>query len=78
MGINDSGTAIVGLYEPSGSKMVGFLYQNQTLQSLRLPMSTLTSATGVNNSGEVVGWFEDAHQILHGFLWTPPADAGKK
>jgi probable HAF family extracellular repeat protein len=79
LGINSSGDALVGIYKPSMAITTGtgFLYQNNTLQALQFPGSNLTFATGVNDSGEVVGYFYDANGI-HGFLWTPPADAATK
>lgn len=76
-GTNPSGTAFVGYYNLSG-KITGFSYQNQTLQSLTFPGALATYAYGVNDAGAVVGEFLDSSGLaVHGFLWTPPADAPK-
>jgi hypothetical protein len=76
-GINGSGDAIVGEYEPSGTGE-GFLYQNGTAQPLQFPGATATAATSINSDGEVAGYFLDSSSHYHGFTWTPPADASKK
>jgi probable HAF family extracellular repeat protein len=77
-GINPAGTALVGGYRPSVGMGYGFVYQNSTLTTLQFPGSSYTTATGINGVGEVVGVFQNANGVQHGFTWTPPADAGKK
>jgi uncharacterized membrane protein len=77
IGLNDT-NAIVGYYLDAMQNAVGFLYQNNTLQSLTFPGSMWTVAAGVNNVGEVSGYFGDASGIEHGFTWTPPGDLVKK
>lgn len=78
-GINPNGTALVGFYNPTPFTSAGFLYENNTLQELLPSVSAQqTVASGINASGEVVGFIVDASGINHGFLWTPPADAAKK
>jgi len=77
IGLNDT-NAIVGYYRDAMQNAVGFLYQNNTLQSLMFPGSMWTVAAGVNNVGEVSGYFGDASGTEHGFTWTPSADAAKK
>jgi probable HAF family extracellular repeat protein len=72
-GISSSGKSIVGYGNQNG-----FLYQDGTMQTLAFPGATATYATGVNEAGEVVGWFIDSSIIYHGFTWTPPAAAEKK
>jgi probable HAF family extracellular repeat protein len=74
-GVNSLGTAIVGVYQLT--QTVGFLYQKGTVQTLQFGSNT-TYASGVNDAGTVVGSFSDVNVVLHGFLWTPPADAAKK
>jgi uncharacterized membrane protein len=76
-GINSSGTAIVGEYAPSGIGE-GFLFQNGTMQPLPFPGARYTYAYSINEGGEIVGTFVDTNDNIHGFTWTPPADAGKK
>ena len=75
--INNSG-AIVGEYNPTETTEEGFPYQNDVFQPLVFPGSIQTAATGINDLGEVVGQFTDSSSSIHGFTWTPPADAAKK
>jgi probable HAF family extracellular repeat protein len=70
-GINPSGSALVGFYQPSSGVLAGFMYQNKILTTLQFPGSTQTSAWGINIAGQVVGTFYDASGIPHGFTWTP-------
>jgi probable HAF family extracellular repeat protein len=78
MGVSPTGDALVGVYFLTPGVESGFLYQNKTLQTLQFPGSESTEPAGVNDDGDVVGWFHDSTGIQHGFLWTPPADAAKK
>ena len=71
-GINPAGTAVVGPYSPSPGITAGFLYQNKILTTLQFPGSSYIVASGINASGEVVGYFGDA-TTLHGFTWTTSA-----
>jgi probable HAF family extracellular repeat protein len=77
VGLNDN-NAIVGYYRPTPQAAVGFIYQNNVLQSLTFPGGAQTVAYGINNAGVVSGYFNDASNVEHGFTWTPPADAAKK
>jgi probable HAF family extracellular repeat protein len=77
-GINPAGNTLVGVYVPSQGVVAGFVYQNKTLQTLEFPGSNETIASGINDAGEVVGYFYDSDGVTsHGFTWTPPADAAK-
>jgi uncharacterized membrane protein len=79
LGINGTGNALVGVFDDVVLlQNTGFLYQNHVFRPLSFPSSVSTFASGVNTSTEVVGWFNDATFALHGFTWTPPADAAKK
>jgi probable HAF family extracellular repeat protein len=73
-GINQAGSAIVGSF----SAGLGFLYQGGVLQTLQFPGAGETVATGVNGAGEVVGYFQNADSIRHGFTWTPTAGGETK
>jgi len=77
-GINPTGTAIVGYYYPSSGVTAGFLYERGSLTVLQFPGSSYSEAIGINDSGEVVGLFEDTEGNTHGFTWTPPAADEKK
>jgi probable HAF family extracellular repeat protein len=70
-GINDQ-KAIAGTYLPSPGIYYGFVYQNNTVTTLQFPgANNYTAANGINNAGEVVGYFNDATGATHGFTWTP-------
>jgi probable HAF family extracellular repeat protein len=75
-GTNPAGTALVGFYQ--SFPPAGLVYHGKTLQTLQFPGAMSTLAYGVNDAGEVVGNFEDAGYMYHGFTWTPPADPTKK
>lgn len=77
-GVNPSGSALVGFYNPSSGVTAGFIYQKKNLTTLQFPGSSLTEAFGINAAGEVVGLFEDAEGNGHGFTWTPPAAEAEK
>src|SRR5262249_53579106 len=72
LGINPAGTALVGAYVNSGTYR-GFVYQNKTMTTLTFPGEPGALGSGINDSGEVVGYFQDWLGNTHGFLWTPPA-----
>jgi uncharacterized membrane protein len=68
-GINDNRT-FVGAYVAQTGATQGFISQKGGFQPLVFPHSLSTLATGINNSGAVVGYF--LHSIVtHGFTWTP-------
>ena len=75
LGINDS-NAIVGTNYIS-NVAEGFLFQNGTFHRLVFKGSKWTAPNGINDDGEVVGWFNDADGTPQGFTWTPPAAAAK-
>jgi probable HAF family extracellular repeat protein len=54
--INDSGQ-IVGDYGTSGTS--AFIYSNGIYTNISYPQSSLTSAQGINDNGEVVGYYQD-------------------
>ena len=76
-GINDGGQ-IVGHYGappfPSGNIAVhGFLYNNGVYTPLDDPSandSPGTTATGISNSGQIVGYYYDSNNSAHGFLYN--------
>jgi probable HAF family extracellular repeat protein len=78
-GISPSGSAIVGYYvEKPSDQYYGFVYQNHAVTTLQFPGAFSTWAIGINDNGEVVGYFQDVNLNYHGYTWTPPAAAGKK
>ncbi|MBZ5597921.1 MAG: hypothetical protein LAN83_06325 [Acidobacteriia bacterium] len=78
LGINNAGTALVGVYLSTPDVAAGFVYQNGVVQTVQFPGSNITEATAINDAGEVVGFFLDSNGRQHGFLWTPPAGAAKR
>ncbi len=77
LGINDSGLA-VGYYGDSTGSQHGFLYNTNTGQYSFLddPNAAfnngveITQITGINDSGEITGFYSDANGVLHGFVAT--------
>jgi hypothetical protein len=84
-GINNVGT-IVGNYNDSNGISHGFIYNNGNFTTLDVPASfggvatgaAATLATGINNSGEVVGFYGDIlNGASYGFVYeTEGPDAG--
>ena len=66
MGINDAGS-IVGTYNDINDVAHGFLYSNGAYTNFDCPNSTATNASGINASGQIVGfcWYNSTY---HGFL----------
>ena len=74
-GVSPAGNSLVGIYAPSAGTGAGFAYVDQTLQTLLFPGAMETIPIGINDTGEVVGYFYDTSGNTHGFTWTPPAAA---
>jgi probable HAF family extracellular repeat protein len=82
MGINDHGVVAGYFYDNSSSQVIsagqngpnsgynGFIYDGATFTTIDDPHATTGSwATGINNNGEVVGYFGDANGG-HGFVYN--------
>jgi probable HAF family extracellular repeat protein len=69
--MNDSGK-IVGFYSSTTSDAQGFLYDGQTFTTLSFPGFAVNTATGINNLGQVVGWYGNggSNPDFHGFSWN--------
>ena len=75
LGINDQGIA-VGYYGDSTGSQHGFLYNTNTGQYTFLDDPNegvfngveVTQITGINNSGEITGFYTDASGVDHGFV----------
>jgi hypothetical protein len=76
LGISPSGTAVVGAYYPVEAAE-GFVYSHGAFETILFGNST-TWAQAINDEGEVAGTFVDQQNNIHGFTWTPPANAEKK
>jgi hypothetical protein len=75
LGINDHGIA-VGYYGDSTASQHGFIYNTNTGQYTFLddPSAAfsngveVTQITGINNNGEITGFYSDANGVFHGFV----------
>jgi hypothetical protein len=65
-GINDS-QQVVGWTDLSG-KQVGFVLFNNNFAFISAPGRTITQAFGINNSGDIVGYYQGLDGIEYGFL----------
>ncbi len=66
--INNSGL-IVGVWEGSDDGLeYGFQLSGATYTSFNFPGGEDTEAVGVNNAGDIVGYFNDSAGVYHGFL----------
>jgi len=78
LGVNDSGIA-VGYYGDSTTSQHGYLLNLSTGQYTFLDDPAegfnngveVTQITGINNSGEITGFYTDANGVFHGFVATP-------
>jgi uncharacterized membrane protein len=79
LGINDKGIA-VGYYGDSTTSQHGFIYNTNTGQYTFFDDPAerfnngveVTQITGINNAGEITGFYSDANGVFHGFVATPP------
>jgi hypothetical protein len=70
VGINsDSTTSIVGFYQPTSITSLGFLDVGGTISTIDPFSSTFTQALGVNDLGEIVGFYVDPITgVQHGYI----------
>ena len=66
-GVNNAG-AVSGFFL-MGANSTGYLLVGNTLTQLNVPGSSFTQALGLNNTGDVVGFYNDSMGGSHGFLW---------
>jgi len=74
-GVNEKGTEVVGWYiDSSGSGIHGFFVNIKT-GGLGTALTDLgpkgTYAQGVNNAGQIAGYYVDSSGVDHGFLYRP-------
>jgi hypothetical protein len=78
LGVNDKGIA-VGYYGDSTLSQHGFLYNTNTgaytflddpNEGFNANGVEVTQITGINNSGEITGFYTDANGLAHGFVGT--------
>jgi hypothetical protein len=78
LGINDEGIA-VGYYGDSTTSQHGFLYNTHTGKYTFLDDPSeafnngveVTQITGINDFGEITGFYSDANGVFHSFVATP-------
>lgn len=83
LGVNDEGIA-VGYYGDSTASQHGFLYNTKTgaytfLDDPSEAFSNgveVTQITGINNAGDLSGFYTDANGIAHSFLASPVPEPG--
>ncbi|HLJ94507.1 MAG TPA: PEP-CTERM sorting domain-containing protein [Gemmataceae bacterium] len=68
-GINDAGD-IVGTFQDGINPDHGFLYHNGSYLTVDVPGALRTDAYGINNAGQIVGYYVDASGG-HAFIATP-------
>ena len=62
---------IVGVFQDTLLRQHGFLDTGGSITVIDVPGAHDTGAIGINNSGQIVGFFTEASGISHGFLATP-------
>jgi probable HAF family extracellular repeat protein len=77
-GINNSGET-VGFYQTTSCTnydvnvpncpTLGFKYVHNTYTTVMVPNSTSTAVNGVNDLGDIVGFYTNADGTRHGFIW---------
>lgn len=75
-GINDS-VQVVGYFEGGASSLgtpcfvsrCGFIYSNGTFNTLNVPGASGTFPWGINESAQIVGYYDDAMGYEHGFFY---------
>lgn len=77
-GINNSGE-VVGYYQTTACSNYdlnvpncsteGFTFINNTYTTITVPNSTSTTVNGVNDLGDLVGFYTQADGTRHGFVW---------
>lgn len=67
-GINDSGTIVGDVINPTTSSHEGFIDTNGTISLISYPGARSTHAVGINDAGDVTGGYTDSSGD-HGFLY---------
>jgi probable HAF family extracellular repeat protein len=68
--INNRGE-VVGIYYGTGDGLIhSFVYTDNVFMPLAVPGARLTVAFGINDHGEIVGWYQDFSFRPHGFIYA--------
>jgi hypothetical protein len=71
--VNDYGEVVGAFFSPTGE--TGFTDVGGAFAQIKAPNSIYTYVTGVNDSGEIAGWYLDSSDRMHSFLATPTSPA---
>ena len=66
--INDADDVVGSYFD---TKTHGFVLSGGVLTTLDIPGSDFVRALGINDAGDIVGFYRDAADVAHGFLATP-------
>jgi parallel beta-helix repeat protein len=69
---------VVGPYTATDGKTYGFLYSRGTFTTIAVPGANLTNARGMNNSDDIVGFYQDSTNVIHGFVVRAPRPASSR
>jgi uncharacterized membrane protein len=69
-----TGLAHVGYFYTGEFTDQGFFYSNGVYTTLDYPGATQTVAQGINDLGQIVGYYVDDRGGLHGFIATDPPE----
>jgi len=75
LGINDAGVTAGGVNSSVVTTSTGFVLNGGTFSLFDYPGATSTFARGINASGNVTGYYEDAGGHLVGYLYQPATSA---
>jgi hypothetical protein len=67
-GLNNT-NQVVGFFYPKAGRVPGFLYDSGKMTYLNAPGAVVTTASGINDGGEVAGVWLDSSNVNHGFIW---------
>jgi hypothetical protein len=67
-GINNKGAEVGWCISAKTGLDLGLVYAKGKFTSVNFPKSTGTQATGINDTGEVVGLYLDSTSVQHGFV----------
>ena len=63
---------IVGLYEDANG-FNSFVFSGGVYTTFKVPGAASTTISGINNSGQIIGAYDDDDGVLRGFIATPDA-----
>jgi len=70
-GPNDHNTVVGEIKRQHGADAIRWNLTTGASGTIRIPSSNSTHGVGINNAGQVAGYYVDQQGKNHGFLWTP-------